>query len=141
FIIDRKDKKDLIKLSNFNFDIVIDQICYNPIEAKLICEAFRNKAKHIIFTSSFDIYTLTDFKKEIYSENDIKTLEYSEIDFNPKWENIIFNKENYVMGKYHSEAVFINDIYFKDKVSIIRLSNAVSLLSDPTNRFSKLYEN
>lgn len=138
YCIDRGSYDDLYKLSLNNFDLVIDQICYNPIYALNLCRAFLNKTKKIIYTSSFDVYTYFS-SKEIKSFNENELKNSSQIDFSEKWLDLNYNKQNYVLGKYLSENVFLNDFYFKDKICIIRLANVVDLKCDPTERFTHLY--
>ncbi|GAA2718616.1 hypothetical protein GCM10009865_54880 [Aeromicrobium ponti] len=39
-----------------HYDLVYDQICFNPREAKIAVEAFGNRVKRYIFTSSMAVY-------------------------------------------------------------------------------------
>ena len=50
---DRKNRNDLEKVRSFEaFDVIFDQVCINPSEAKLMTDVFNGFVKRFIFTSS-----------------------------------------------------------------------------------------
>ncbi|WP_088071005.1 NAD-dependent epimerase/dehydratase family protein [Gottfriedia luciferensis] len=99
--IDRKNPETLKKLSNENWDLVYDNICYTPNEAKEIIKIVTNHVKKYIFTSSLAVY------------ND--GLNHVEKDFDP-FNYPIDYKENdefsYAEGKRLSEAVLFQEATF-----------------------------
>jgi len=84
---DRKNDQALSSLiQNKSWDIVYDQVCYDYEEAKATCEAFKDKGKRYIFTSSQSVYKAgknrieNDFKPEEhqFESKASKTSDYSE---------------------------------------------------------------
>jgi nucleoside-diphosphate-sugar epimerase len=56
-IIDRENKESMIKaFDNKQWDVVYDQSCFSPLEAKSAYEALQGKIKHYIFTSTMAVY-------------------------------------------------------------------------------------
>ncbi|USK33051.1 NAD-dependent epimerase/dehydratase family protein [Bacillus sp. F19] len=56
-IIDRENKESMIKaFDNKKWDVVYDQSCFSPLEAKSAYEALQGKIKHYIFTSTMAVY-------------------------------------------------------------------------------------
>lgn len=55
--VDRKDT-DAFKqaLTNKEFDVVYDNICYSPNEAKQLCEIFNGSIQKLVFTSTLSTY-------------------------------------------------------------------------------------
>lgn len=139
YLIERDNSKDLNQLAENRFDIVIDMLCYNPLSAKKVCDAFREKCRKLIFISSGDVYSLDFELNKQYKEHELY-LDYDESFLNDsQWGDIEFNKKNYVLGKYLAEQVFLTDPFFSSNTLILRFSNVVSLQCDPTLRFKRLY--
>lgn len=140
YLIDRNNSEDLNRLAENCFDVVIDMLCYNPLSAKKVCDAFRGKCRKFVFISSGDVYSLNFKLNRQYNEDEFY-LDYDVSYLNDsKWNDIEFNKRNYVLGKYLAEQVFETDPFFSPISLILRLSNVVSLECDPTLRFKRLYD-
>ncbi|WP_088012154.1 NAD-dependent epimerase/dehydratase family protein [Gottfriedia acidiceleris] len=100
-IIDRWNPETMTKLSNHNWDIVYDNICYTPNEAKEIIKLLTNHVRKYIFTSSLAVYDTG--------------LNHVESDFDPFNYPIEYNKDDkysYAEGKRLSEAVLFQDADF-----------------------------
>ena len=55
--VDRKETEKFKQaLANKQFDIVYDNICYSPNEAKQLCEIFNGSIKKLVFTSTLSTY-------------------------------------------------------------------------------------
>ena len=55
--VDRKDVDAFAAaLANKEFDVVYDNICYSPNEAKQLCEIFNGSIKKLVFTSTLSTY-------------------------------------------------------------------------------------
>jgi nucleoside-diphosphate-sugar epimerase len=101
FVIDRKKPETLNVLSGHVWDLVYDNICYTPIEAKEIIRVLTNSVKKYIFTSSLAVYE--------------EGLNHKEEDFNPfiypvKYEKLA--EFSYAEGKRLSEAVLFQEATF-----------------------------
>ncbi len=95
--IDRTNEASLIRLAQAtgDFDLIYDQICFSPIEAKLLCDNFAGKTGRLIFTSSQSVYN--------YGKNQ------SESSFDPfklEIEMKPMEKLGYAAAKRHSEAYY-----------------------------------
>lgn len=95
--VDRKDTKAFAQaLENLTFDIVYDNICYSPNEAKQLCDLFNGKIGKLVFTSTLSTY-----------EADGQP--HGEEDFDPKAYGIVMGDTHeftYGEGKRLAEAVF-----------------------------------
>ena len=95
--VDRKDTAAFEKaLENRTFDIVYDNICYSPNEAKQLCDLFNGKIGKLVFTSTLSVY-------------DADGKAHSEEDFDPTTYDIIMGDTHeftYGEGKRLAEAVF-----------------------------------
>lgn len=95
--VDRKDKAAFEEaLENRTFDIVYDNICYSPNEAKQLCDMFKGKIGKLVFTSTLATYE-ADGKPHV------------EVDFDPTSYEIVMGDTHeftYGEGKRLAEAVF-----------------------------------
>jgi nucleoside-diphosphate-sugar epimerase len=82
-------------LGTENFDLIYDQICFNPVQAKIATDVFSGRVKRYIFTSSMAVY---DGSSDILEEYNFDTYHYP-IDLT---QNIYDYKE----GKRQAEAYF-----------------------------------
>ncbi|PGS47230.1 NAD-dependent epimerase/dehydratase family protein [Bacillus sp. AFS041924] len=101
FVIDRRNPETLTSLSNHNWDLVYDNICYTPNEAKEIIKLLTNHVKKYIFTSSLAVYDTG--------------LNHVESDFDPFIYPVEYNKDNeysYAEGKRQCEAVLFQEANF-----------------------------
>ncbi|KQL38867.1 hypothetical protein AN960_12915 [Bacillus sp. FJAT-25509] len=101
FIIDRRNPDTLAQLSNYNWDLVYDNICYTPNEAKEIINLLTDHVKKYIFTSSLAVYD-TGLN---HVENDFDPFNY-QIEYNND------NKYSYAEGKRLCEAVLFQEAVF-----------------------------
>lgn len=120
--IDRTDFESMNRaFSNQSYDVVYDQICFNPREAKIAVDVFGKSVGRYIFTSSMAVYghkddetTEEDFRPETYPY-DLNVKEY-----------------NYAEGKRQAEAYFLQHAAFP--VVAVRVAMVVSG-DDYTGRF------
>ena len=95
--VDRKEKAAFEKaLENRTFDIVYDNICYSPNEAKQLCDIFKGKIGKLIFTSTLSTY-------------EADGTPHTESDFDPTSYEIVMGDTHeftYGEGKRLAEAVF-----------------------------------
>ncbi|MGN7477832.1 NAD-dependent epimerase/dehydratase family protein [Solibacillus silvestris] len=95
--VDRKDKEAFASaLENRTFDIVYDNICYSPNEAKQLCDIFNGKIGKLVFTSTLSTY-------------EANGKPHDEGDFDPYSYGIVMGDTHeftYGEGKRLAEAVF-----------------------------------
>lgn len=95
-IADRKDAEQLAKaVEGCKFDVVYDNICYSPNEAKEFCYIFNGKIGKLVFTSTLSTYEANGTPK-------------TEEDFNPYTYEIRMGDTtefSYGEGKRQGEAV------------------------------------
>ncbi|MBD8033731.1 MULTISPECIES: NAD-dependent epimerase/dehydratase family protein [Solibacillus] len=95
--VDRKEKAAFEKaLENRTFDIVYDNICYSPNEAKQLCDMFKGKIGKLVFTSTLATY-------------EADGMPHAEGDFDPTSYEIVMGDTHeftYGEGKRLAEAVF-----------------------------------
>lgn len=95
-IADRSKKEQLQHhFAGQTFDIVYDNICYTPNEAKDFCDVFNGKIGKLVFTSSLSTYPVDGNEKR-------------EADFHPYNYPIQLDKSEFVYdeGKRQAEAAF-----------------------------------
>ena len=96
-IVDRRDTEAFSKaVEGESYDIVYDNICYAPNEAKAFCDIFNGKVGKLIFTSTLSTYAADGQAK-------------CEADFNPYTYSIQMGGTEdftYGEGKRQAEAVF-----------------------------------
>ena len=96
-IVDRRDTEALSKaVEGEYYDIVYDNICYSPNEAKAFCDIFNGKMGKLVFTSTLSTYAADGNAK-------------SEVDFDPYTYSIQMGDTEdftYGEGKRQAEAVF-----------------------------------
>ncbi|MCH7323706.1 NAD-dependent epimerase/dehydratase family protein [Solibacillus sp. MA9] len=101
--VDRKDVASFKEaLANKQFDVVYDNICYSPNEAKQLCEIFNGSIKKLVFTSTLSTY-------------EANGTAHAEEDFNPYDYEICMGDTQeftYGEGKRLAEAVFYKEAKF-----------------------------
>ncbi|KGR86141.1 NAD-dependent epimerase/dehydratase family protein [Lysinibacillus odysseyi] len=95
--VDRGDKVAFAKaMEGQTYDIVYDNICYSPNDAKAFCDIFNGKIGKLVFTSTLSTYEANGKAK-------------TEKDFDPYTYEIVMGETNdftYGEGKRQAEAVF-----------------------------------
>ena len=108
-VVNRQDKEALANaVAGRTYDIVYDNICYSPNEAKQFCDVFNGKVKKLVFTSTLSTY-------------EANGTPHKEEDFNPYTYKIRMGDTNeftYGEGKRQAEAVFFK--YAKFTVVAVR---------------------
>lgn len=121
--IDRADRESMNNaFAEESYDVVYDQICFNPREAKIAVDVFGSRVRHYVLTSSMAVYghkddetTEEDFRPGAY-QYDLDAQEY-----------------NYAEGKRQAEAYFFEHAPFP--VVAVRVAMVVSGDDDYTGRF------
>lgn len=127
--VDRTDRNEMVQAFGYSYyDVVYDQICFNPKEAKIAVEAFGNRVGRYIFTSSMAVYGHKDG-------------EITEEDFLPNQNSYDLEAERYTYsdGKRQAEAFFSQNASFP--VVEVRVAMVVSGNDDYTGRFDFYVQN
>lgn len=102
-VADRSDKEALRDaIGETHYDLVFDNICYSPNDAKALCEVLEGRVEKVVFTSTLSTYEL-DGKAKV------------EEDFNPYDYPIRYGDVTdftYGEGKKLAEAVFFKEAAF-----------------------------
>jgi peroxiredoxin/nucleoside-diphosphate-sugar epimerase len=122
-IVDRTNRDAMMgAFANCHYDIVYDQICFNPQDAKIAVEAFGDRVKRYILTSSMAVYNSKDTE---ITEDDFMPEQYSY--------DLEVEKYDYAEGKRQAEAYFFRNATFP--VVAVRVAMVVSGTDDYTGRF------
>jgi nucleoside-diphosphate-sugar epimerase len=101
--VDRSNREALAKaVEGQTYDVVYDNICYSPNEARAFCDIFNGKIKKLVFTSTLSTYEADGKVKK-------------EADFNPYTYDIRMGETKdftYGEGKRQAEAVFFKYAQF-----------------------------
>ncbi|QSY49379.1 MULTISPECIES: NAD-dependent epimerase/dehydratase family protein [Streptomyces] len=56
-VVDRDDEAALtVALASRTFDVVIDQVCYTPVQAAIAARAFQGRTRRYVMTSTIEVY-------------------------------------------------------------------------------------
>ncbi|WEB38601.1 NAD-dependent epimerase/dehydratase family protein [Streptomyces yunnanensis] len=56
-VVDRNDEASLIAaLGSRTFDVVVDQVCYTPVQAAIAARAFAGRTRRYVMTSTIEVY-------------------------------------------------------------------------------------
>ncbi|MFF5447676.1 NAD-dependent epimerase/dehydratase family protein [Streptomyces sp. NPDC012888] len=56
-VVDRNDEAALTAAIRFRtFDVVVDQVCYTPVQAAIAARAFADRARRYVMTSTIEVY-------------------------------------------------------------------------------------
>jgi nucleoside-diphosphate-sugar epimerase len=91
------------------FDIVYDQMCYNPLDAAIAVRTFAGKVGRYVMASTIDAYrTLGYDHPEPLRESDL-AVDAQRIDTGYPWHDPCRATECYVAGKVQAEAYLVRD--------------------------------
>jgi len=121
--VDRTNQDAMMEaFGNCFYDVVYDQICFNPQDAKIALDVFGNRVKRYVFTSSMAVY---NSKETEITEDDFMPEQYSY--------DLDAQKYEYAEGKRQAEAYFSRNAVFP--VVVVRVAMVVSGTDDYTGRF------
>ena len=101
-VVDRTDYTSLMSaFGKEHFDVIYDQICFNPIEAKIAVDVFSGHVKRYVFTSSMAVYNGSE---EVLIETDFDPSTYST--------DLSLDTYSYKEGKRQAEAYFYQNSPF-----------------------------
>lgn len=102
-LVDRTNAAEMLDaFHDKRYDVVYDNICYNPHEAQAAINAFQGRINRYVFTSTLSVYDYSDEP-------------WTEAGFNPVTYPLLFKKRedyDYKEGKREAEAVFFQKADF-----------------------------
>jgi nucleoside-diphosphate-sugar epimerase len=116
------------------YDVVYDQMCYNPIDAAISARVFGGKVKRYIMASTIDVYRPQLGSQDApFAESDVNVLAQP-IDTRYPWHDPELACESYVMGKLQAEAYFYRDGSLP--VVTVRIGHVLAGAEDFTGRLA-----
>lgn len=130
---DRTDPAALHRaLEPHRFDLVYDQMCYNPIDARVICEILDGRADRYIMASTIEVYGhLSGVVAGDFREQDID-LARLRVDFDYPW-HADTSDATYAPGKRQAEAVVATARF---SWATVRIGHVLSGPDDFTGRLA-----
>jgi nucleoside-diphosphate-sugar epimerase len=91
------------------FDVVYDQMCYNPLDAAIAVRTFAGKVGRYVMSSTIDAYRILGYRHaRPLAEADL-AVGAQTIDTNYPWHDPCRATECYVRGKVQAEAYLVRD--------------------------------
>jgi nucleoside-diphosphate-sugar epimerase len=91
------------------YDIVYDQLCYNPLDARIALDVFAGKVQRYVLASTIEVYRrLMGRQADPFEELDLE-LATQPVDMNYSWRDPLLAEESYAMGKRQAEALLYRD--------------------------------
>jgi nucleoside-diphosphate-sugar epimerase len=108
--VDRRNELAMRKaFAQASYDIVFDQMCYNPLDAAIAVRSFAGKVGRYVMTSTIDAYRVLGLKQaQPLREADL-AVEAQSIDTRYPWHDPSRATECYVAGKVQAEAYLVRD--------------------------------
>ncbi|MFL6674184.1 MAG: NAD-dependent epimerase/dehydratase family protein [Massilia sp.] len=91
-----------------NYDLVIDQMCYSPLDAAIAVRSFAGKVGRYVMTSTIDVYRVLPASEAPLREADLNVLAQP-IDTQYPWHDPSLATQSYVAGKLQAEAYLYRD--------------------------------
>ncbi|MCF3142460.1 NAD-dependent epimerase/dehydratase family protein [Streptomyces platensis] len=111
-IVDRNDEAALsAALGSATFDVVIDQICYTPVQAEIAARAFHDRTRRYVMTSTIEVYdpataALATVPHDTPVPEEIVDPTTWRVATDLPWHDTAYLQTHYAEGKRQAEAVF-----------------------------------
>lgn len=111
-VVDRDDEAALIAaLGSRTFDVVVDQVCYTPVQAAIACVAFDGRTRRYVMTSTIEVYDpatagspTVPHGTPVPEETVDPATWRARMDL--PWHDAAYLEAHYAEGKRQAEAVF-----------------------------------
>ncbi|KUO09489.1 NAD-dependent epimerase/dehydratase family protein [Streptomyces sp. DSM 15324] len=111
-VVDRDDESALIAaLGSRAFDVVVDQVCYTPVQAALAARAFGDRTRRYVMTSTIEVYdpataALTAVPPSALVAEEVVDPATWLVRTDLPWHDAAYLEAHYAEGKRQAEAVF-----------------------------------
>jgi nucleoside-diphosphate-sugar epimerase len=116
------------------FDVVFDQMCYNPLDAAIAVRTFAGKVGRYVMTSTVDAYRVLGYGSSGLLAEDELAVEAQAIDTAFPWHDPRRATECYVAGKLQAEAYLVRDGSLP--LATVRLAHVLGGPEDFTGRLA-----
>ncbi|WP_331743082.1 NAD-dependent epimerase/dehydratase family protein [Kitasatospora sp. NBC_01300] len=111
-VVDRNDEAALTaELDDRAFDVVVDQVCYTPVQAAIAARAFAGRTRRYLMTSTIEVYDPATAALPAVpagtpvSEESVDPATW-QVAMGLPWHDDAFLEAHYAEGKRQAEAVF-----------------------------------
>lgn len=116
------------------FDLVFDQMCYNPLDAAIAVRTFAGKVGRYVMSSTIDAYRVLGFGRGGPLAEDDLAVEAQAIDSAYPWHDPRRATECYVAGKLQAEAYLVREGSLP--LATVRLAHVLGGPEDFTGRLA-----
>lgn len=135
-VVDRRDASALsLALAGRTFDVVFDQVCYTPLDARSAADAFAGRAGRYVMASTIEVYRpLIGRCTAPFAEDALALPDEDALDDDPRWHQPDWAEARYGDGKRRAEAVFARD----DRLAVVavRIAHVLGGPQDFTGRLA-----
>ncbi|GLW50249.1 epimerase [Streptomyces sp. NBRC 14336] len=113
-VVDRNDEAALTAaLAGRTFDVVVDQVCYTPVQAAIAARAFAGRTRRYVMTSTIEVYDpATAALPAVPSGTPVPEESVDpttwQVDMDLPWHDDTYLEAHYAEGKRQAEGVFAN---------------------------------
>ncbi|GHF65829.1 epimerase [Streptomyces mashuensis] len=111
-VADRNDEASLVAaLGSRTFDVVIDQVCYTPVQAAIAVRAFAGRTRRYVMTSTIEVYDPATAALPAVpvgtpvAEENVDPADWL-VAMDLPWHDEAYLEAHYAEGKRQAEAVF-----------------------------------
>ncbi|OIK02190.1 NAD-dependent epimerase/dehydratase family protein [Streptomyces monashensis] len=111
-VVDRDDEAALIAaLGSRTFDVVVDQVCYTPVQAAIAARAFSGRTRRYVMTSTIEVYDpatadLRTVPPGTPVPEEVVDASTWRVAMDRPWHDAAYREAHYAEGKRQAEAVF-----------------------------------
>ncbi|MEU1365616.1 NAD-dependent epimerase/dehydratase family protein [Streptomyces sp. NPDC005803] len=111
-VVDRDDEAALLAaLGTRTFDVVVDQVCYTPVQAEIAVRAFSARTRRYVMTSTIEVYdpattALPALTREAPVPEERVDPAVWTVRTDLPWHDGAYREAHYAEGKRQAEAVF-----------------------------------
>ncbi|MFB8181019.1 NAD-dependent epimerase/dehydratase family protein [Streptomyces sp. NPDC055966] len=111
-VVDRNDEAALIAaLGSRTFDVVVDQVCYTPVQAAIAARAFSGRTRRYVMTSTIEVYdpataALRTVPPGTPVPEEVVDASTWRVAMDLPWHVAAYLQAHYAEGKRQAEAVF-----------------------------------
>ncbi|MFF7727088.1 NAD-dependent epimerase/dehydratase family protein [Streptomyces sp. NPDC008001] len=135
---DRDDEAALnAALAGRSFDVVVDQVCYSPLQAAIAARAFTGRTRRYVLTSTVEVYAELGRPGGAALPEQAVDPSAWPVDLGLAWDDPQFRAERYGEGKRQAEALLTQEAPFD--VAVVRTAHVLGA-GDFTGRLDHYIE-